>query len=156
MSVFKDFRFNVVADWIEGTRGLVHAGEKPVLDVSTPRELRGEHPDLWSPEELLLAACASCYELTVVAVAEHRQVPLHSLEVRAAGHVTRRSVGRLGFVAIELDVELVTDPDLVAEAEDVAKRAQAVCIVTQALDVPLHVRVLARAKAVVEEGVLVP
>ena len=155
MSVFKDFRFNVVADWIEGTRARARRREARARRLDAARASRRAP----RPVESRGAAARSVrlvLQLTVVAVAEHRQIPLHSLEVRAAGHVTRRSVGRLGFVAIELDVELVTDPDLLAEAGAIAKRAQAVCIVTQALDVPLHVRVLARATPVVEEEVLVP
>lgn len=154
MPIFKDFRFSVVADWIGGTRGLVRARGKPELDISVASELHGDHPDLWSPEELLLAACASSYELTLERIAEQRQLPLRSLEVRAAGHVTRRNDGHRGFVAIELDAELVTDPDRVVEARSIVSLAQSVCIVTQALDVPLHVRAIVGAPVV--EGATVP
>lgn len=145
MAVLKDHRFAATAEWVQGKRGLISARDKPVIDVAVPPELGGPDFDLWSPEELLLAACASCYELTIVAVATKRDIPIHSLEVRSAGHVTRRDDGRLGFVVVELDVELVTSPDRVADAEAAARRAKDVCIVTIALDVPVHLRVTARA-----------
>lgn len=154
MPIFKDFRFSVVADWIGGTRALVRARGKPALDISVASELHGDYPELWSPEELLLAACASSYELTLERVAEQRRLPLRSLEVRASGHVTRRHDGHRGFVAIELDVDVVTDADRVHEAKSIASLAQSVCIVTQALDVPLHVRVSAGPPAL--EEVTVP
>ncbi|MEP7334401.1 MAG: OsmC family protein, partial [Actinomycetota bacterium] len=105
MAVIKDHRFSATADWVQGKRVLVSARDKPELDVAAPPELGGPDVRLWSPEELLLAACASCYELTIVAVAKKDEIPIHSLEVQSAGHLTRRGDGRLGFVVVELDVE---------------------------------------------------
>lgn len=155
MTVFKDHRFAATADWVRDKRGLISARDKPVIDVAVPSELGGTDVDAWSPEELLLAACASCYELTIVAVARKDDIPIYSLEVRSAGHVTRRSDGRLGFVVIELDVELVTSPDRIEDADAAARRAKDVCIVTLALEVPVHLRVNARARAMqlVEAGI---
>lgn len=95
---------------------------------------------MWSPEELLLAACASCYELTVVAAARARDVPLYAVEITATGHVTRRDDGRLGFIVIEIDAKLCTDGNRAAEVGLIAERAKDACIVMLALDVPVHTR----------------
>jgi organic hydroperoxide reductase OsmC/OhrA len=57
------------------------------------------------------------------------------------GHVSQRQDGRFGFVAIELDVRLVTDPEDVEAAERAARRAKDACLVSLALDVPVHVNV---------------
>ncbi len=146
MTVLKDQRFAATADWAGGKRVLVGARDKVTIHVATPPELGGTDHDLWSPEELLLAACASCYELTVAGVAARRGVPIHSIEVRSAGHVTRRDDGRLGFIVIELDVVLGTEPEFVAAAEATARLAKDVCIVTTALDVPVHLTVSAHAE----------
>ena len=147
MAVIKDHRFAATAEWVQGKRGLVSARDKPVIDVAVPPELGGTDVDVWSPEELLLAACASCYELTIIAVARKDDIPIRSLEVRSAGHVTRRDDGRLGFVVVEFDVDFVTSPDRISDAEAAARRAKELCIVTISLDVPVHLRVHARAEA---------
>ena len=141
MAVFKDKRFTATANWLGGKRTLVGGPDLPDVDVAMPVELGGKDRGVWSPEELLLAACASCYELTVVDLARTRDVPLHALAVAATGHVTRRDDGRLGFIVIEIDVRLVTDGDLVADAGRIAERAKDACIIMLALDVPVHIRV---------------
>jgi len=146
MAVLKDHRFAATAEWLHGKHGLIRARDKLPIDVAVPTELGGLDDDVWSPEELLLAACASSYELTIFAVAKKCDIPIHWLEVRSAGHVTRRDDGRLGFIAIELDVEFVTSSERVPDAEAAARRAKDVCIVTTALDVPVHLRVTARAR----------
>ena len=140
MAVYKDRRFNATASWVGGKRALVGGIDLPDLDVATPIELGGEDEGLWSPEQLLLAACASCYELTLVSVAHARGVPLHAVEVTATGHVTRQDDGRVGFIVIEIDAKLSTDRSRRGEAGLVAKRAKDVCIVMLALDVPVHIR----------------
>jgi organic hydroperoxide reductase OsmC/OhrA len=145
MSVLKDYRFSVTSTWLEDRRGTVAGRGTPDLDVAIPREFHGEHPDLWSPEELLLAACASSYELTLAAAAEHHELPLESIEISAVGHVTRRIDGRLGCVAIELDVRLATEPDRIAEAEELARRTKDACVVPLALATPLTLRVTVTA-----------
>jgi organic hydroperoxide reductase OsmC/OhrA len=141
MAVFKDKRFTATANWLGSERTVVGGPDLPDVDVAMPVELGGKDRGVWSPEELLLAACASCYELTVVDVARSRDVPLHALAVAATGHVTRRDDGRLGFLVIEIDARLVTDGDLIADAGRIAERAKDACIIMLALDVPVHIRV---------------
>lgn len=151
MTIFKDHRFSSAADWVEGERVRISSRDRPTIDVGLPPELGGPDAGLWSPEELLLAACASSYELTLLAVAENAEIPIHSLQVRTTGHVTRCADGILGFVVVEVDVDLVTTPERLIHAEAAAMRAKEVCIVTVALDVPVHLRVHARAAAELEE-----
>jgi organic hydroperoxide reductase OsmC/OhrA len=72
MSVVKAFRFPVNVHW-EGGR-LTHASApgKDELEVAPPPEFRGGVAGVWSPEDLLVAATASCYAVTVAAIAERR------------------------------------------------------------------------------------
>ena len=55
MKTMKSFRFPCVVTWLDGR--LVRAGisGKPSLEVATPPEFKGTHPDVWSPEDLLAA-----------------------------------------------------------------------------------------------------
>lgn len=151
MSITKDFRYRVAVDW-EGDRiTKVVASDKPELTVATPPEFKNGVPGVWSPEDLLVAAVASCYTVTLVAVAERRELPLHSLHVSGTGHLTARDDGRLGFVAIELTAAIQTDELAIEAMERAAKHAERGCLVTMALDVPVHVDVTVKPSSRVME-----
>lgn len=139
MSITKDFRYKVAVDW-EGDRITnVSSPDKPELTVATPPEFKNGVTGVWSPEDLLVASVASCYSVTLVAVAERRELPLHSLHVSGTGHLTARDDGRFGFVAIELTAAIRTDEQVLDAMERAAKHAGRACIVSMALDVPVHV-----------------
>jgi organic hydroperoxide reductase OsmC/OhrA len=144
MSITKDFRYKVGVDW-EGDRITnVSSPDKPDLTVATPPEFKNGVAGVWSPEDLLVAAVASCYSVTLVAVAERRELPLHSLHVSGTGHLTGRDDGRFGFVAIELTAVIRTDEPAIEAMERAAKHAGRACLVSMALDVPVHVDVTVR------------
>ena len=147
MSIVKDFRFPVDVEVVEGrlTRAMV-AG-KPPLDVATPPEFKGGIPGVWSPEDLLVAAAASCYAVTLVAVAERSRLALRGLDVHGVGHVMRRGDGTVGFVAVELHAAFETDEESEGKARRLARKAKDVCIVTLALDVPVHLTLDVRTAA---------
>jgi organic hydroperoxide reductase OsmC/OhrA len=101
--------------------------------------VQGGLPGVWSPEDLLVAATASCYAVTLAAIAERSGVELTALDVGGLGHVERGVDGRFWFTVVELSVEVSAnaDPDLV---ERLAAKAEQACIVSLALDVPVHLR----------------
>jgi organic hydroperoxide reductase OsmC/OhrA len=142
MSITKDFRYRVGVDWEDGRITTVTSPDKPELTVATPPEFKNGVPGVWSPEDLLVASVASCYAVTLVSVAERRELPLHELRVSGTGHLTARDDGRLGFVAIELTARIKTDALTLEGMERAAKHAERGCLVSMALDVPVHVEVL--------------
>lgn len=144
MSIVKAFRFPVRVRWEGDRRTSAHARDKETLQVVTPPEFAGGIDGQWSPEELLVSATASCYVLTVTALAAKRELPLDDVQVSATGHLSRRDDGRFGFVAIELDAEVFAPTHAIREARRVAEEAEGRCIVALALDVPVHVTVIAR------------
>jgi organic hydroperoxide reductase OsmC/OhrA len=150
MSIVKEFQFPVSVTWQRGRLTRVLADEKPELRVVAPPVFKGGIDGLWSPEELLVASSASCYAITLAAIADRRGVAIRSLSVSGLGHVSRRHDGKVGFVAIELEARLVTDPDQVDAAEHVARVAEEGCLVSLALDVPVHLDVSVTAPDAVE------
>lgn len=144
MSVTKDFRYKVAVDW-EGDRITnVTSPDKPGLTVATPPEFKHGVEGVWSPEDLLVASAASCFAVTLVAVAERRELPLRSLHVSGTGHLTARDDGRFGFVAIELTAAIRTDEHVLDAMERAAKHAGRACLVSMALDVPVHVEAIVK------------
>jgi len=138
------YRFPVSVRWLEGRQTEASVHGKPPLHVATPPEFRGGVTGVWSPEDLLVGAAASCYTVTLVAVAERRGVPIRGLTVEGSGLITQRDDGRLGFTLIELLVELDTEPGHEEAAERAAQAAEKGCFVSMALDVPLRVHVQVR------------
>jgi organic hydroperoxide reductase OsmC/OhrA len=142
MSIVKAFRYPVSVGWRGGRMARASAVGKTDLDLATPPEFRGGVAGVWSPEELLVASTASCLALTVAAIADWEQVSLSTLQVDGIGHVEKRRDGRYAFVAIELTVEIETDDESLEAARAVVRQAEERCIVTLALDVPVHVRLV--------------
>ena len=138
-TIVKEHRFPTSVRWLGGRLTRVSAPEKDDLDVAVPPEFRGGIEGIWSSEELLVAATASCYAVTVVALLERLEIPLLDLSVDGVGHVTKRADGKLAFVAIEVTAKLVTEANSVAAAEAAAREAKEVCLISLALEVPVHV-----------------
>ncbi len=90
--------------------------------MATPPEFKGGVEGVWSPEDLLVGSVASCFAVTLVAVAERRGVPLRGLDVAARGVVTQRPDGRFGFTEVVLEVSLSTEPGCEEEASAAARR----------------------------------
>ena len=143
MAVFKEMQFPVSVRWRGGRLASTATtpSRRGPIEVATPPEFRDGVAGYWSPEDLLVAAVASCFTLTLGAVAERGGAPLLDATVTATGHMSHRDDGRYGFFVIEIDASLET----IVGGEDTVRRAARVaekrCIVAQALDVPVHVAV---------------
>jgi organic hydroperoxide reductase OsmC/OhrA len=143
MTTLKDFRFRVDASPLPRRRVRLTSEGKSALEAAMPIEFRGGVPGMWSPEDLLVASVASCYGLTLNSLAARQEVSLRDVQIEAVGHVTRRAEGRVGFVAIELLVRIVADPEELHAAEKAARDAHRVCLVSHALSIPVELDVRA-------------
>jgi organic hydroperoxide reductase OsmC/OhrA len=152
MSILKDFRFTV--DVKGNTESVVEVttDEGLVLPVATPPEFRGGVHGMWSPEHLLVAGSASCYALTLAAIADRRQIPLTDVAISGVGHVTRRADGRFGFVVVELAVEITTEEGFEEHARGAARAAESGCLITQALKIPVEVELTVRVPAMAQNS----
>jgi organic hydroperoxide reductase OsmC/OhrA len=141
MPVFKEMQFPVSVRWRGGRLVSTESTGKEPITVATPPEFRDGVAGYWSPEDLFVGAVASCFTLTLAAVAERGEAPLLDATVTATGHMSHRDDGRFGFFAVEIDASLETIPG----GEDAVRRAARIaeerCLVTQALDVPVHLAV---------------
>jgi organic hydroperoxide reductase OsmC/OhrA len=147
MNTLKDFRFQVNASPLPWRRIRLSSDGKSPLEVATPPEFRDGIAGMWTPEDLLVAAVASCYVQTLRAIAGRREILLYEVEVEGVGHVTRRVDGRLGFVVIELRVELSVDRQDERAGEKAARDAHCACLVARALDIPVELELDVRTTA---------
>lgn len=140
----RESRFPVQVTWNGGRRTTAQVEGKPALRIATPPEFRGTDPELWSPEDAFVAAAASCLAVTVAALAEREALPLRDLSIRAEGVVGHREDGRFGFVRIDQTVELETDAAQEHAAHALVAIAEAGCLVTASLDLPVQTTVKVR------------
>ena len=141
----REFRFPVEITWEGGKRTVARVDGTPPLPIATPPEFGGTDPHIWSPEDALVAAAGSCLAVTIAALAEREQLPLHGLSVKADGIVGRRPDERFGFVRIEQTVDVTTDADHEDAARALIAKAEDGCLVTVSLDVPVQTTVNVRA-----------
>jgi organic hydroperoxide reductase OsmC/OhrA len=80
----KSFRFRATTTWSGARRAVLSAVGKPNIVVGSPPEFRGE-PDVWAPEELLVASLNTCTMLTFLTLAQARGVTLVGYESEAEG-----------------------------------------------------------------------
>jgi len=149
MSVFKSHRYGVRTEWRDGRRVTLAAPGKPILDVALPSDFKNGVPGVWSPEELLIASLATCFELTMIAVADYKSIPLHSVRVDATGHVERKNHA-YELILLELDVHVETGTSRHHDVEHVAEMAHEGCLVGKALDVPVRLNLEIHEAALAE------
>jgi len=147
MTVMKEMQFPVSIRWRGGRLARADAHDKESLEIATPPEFRDGLAGYWSPEDLLVTSVASCFALTLAAVAERRQVSLLDASITATGHMSRRTNGRMGFTVIDVRAVLETLPGSEEALGAAAAVAEQRCLVAQALDVPVRVEVEVKAPA---------
>ena len=141
MSIVKSHRFPVSVHWQGGRLTELRAAGKPDLRVATPPGFKGGIEGVWSPEDLLVGSLSSCYAVTLVAVAERDGIAFDALEVEGVGHVERMADGRFGFISIELQARVEVAADEVEATRLAAARAKDLCLVSIALETPIHLEV---------------
>ena len=139
MSIVRAFRFPASVHWRGGRLTRASARGKPELEVATPPEFKGGVEGVWSAEELLVASVASCFTLTMSAVAERMGIDLETVKVDGVGYVERGADGRFRFEVIKLAIEIGADADP-SSLERLVTHTESLCMVSLALNVPVQVR----------------
>jgi peroxiredoxin-like protein len=132
-----DHAYRVAAWWTSGRTGLAKSDSAPnAIHFTAPTEFGGLE-GRWTPEELLLAAIASCYTTTLRAIAGNVQFDFTDLQVEASGTVRKADSGYTF-------TQIVVRPNLkIASAEereralDLLKRAEKLCLVSRAMGTTL-------------------
>ena len=104
--------------------------------LSVPPEFGGTEGRGTNPEELLTSALACCYSITFGIIAANRKLPFIELEVKAVGEVEENGpqfTYRKITVTPTIRLEPGATDDQVKMAEDMAHKADAYCIITNAV-----------------------
>ena len=135
----KEYPFPVTVAWEHERTVRTSVGGKPSIAVATPPEFHREaDPRVWSPEDLLAAAAASCLAVTIAGAASREDLHFADLRVDATGVVGRRDDGRFGFIRIEQHVRIGVAAEDEVRAHALVERAEASCLVAVSLDVEIE------------------
>ena len=130
--------YPVVANWTGGREGSgdlnPHASAKNI-PIAVPPEFDGPGGET-NPEELLTSAVAGCYAITAGIVLKNRRLPVAHIKVDALGIVDQQGAN-FAYKSITLKPTITLEPgatdEQAAQAEEMAHKADAYCIVTNAI-----------------------
>lgn len=135
----KVHEYPVTLKWAGGRdgSGSVTATRSGVsVPVTVPPEFGGTEGTGTNPEELLTASLTACYSITFGIIAVNRKLPYEGLEVESLGEVEENGpTFTYKRITVKPTIRLAGDAtdDQVKMAEDIAHKADAYCIITNAV-----------------------
>ena len=130
--------YPVVANWNGGRDGagdLTPAHSGKTIPINVPPEFDGPGGET-NPEELLTSAVAGCYSITAGIVLKNRRLPVASIRTEALGQVEQQGAS-FAYKSITLRPTITLEPgatdEQLAQAEEMAHKADAYCIVSNAV-----------------------
>ena len=110
----------------------------PELTTAPPLDFDGPG-DAWSPEQLLLAAVASCYVMTFRAIARASRLEFVSMSVEIEGFVDKvNGVTRFSEIILHPRIGLPAGIDW-TRVQRVLEKSERSCLVSASLDTPIRV-----------------
>ena len=124
--------YTVRVDWTKGREGNMMVEGKPVIEVSAPPEFDGPE-GIISPEDLFVAAAASCFMTTFVTFSKKIRFEYKSFTCTAKGTLERVEKG-FQFTKIHIDgLVAVESEDLKPKAERALELAGKYCLVSNSM-----------------------
>jgi peroxiredoxin-like protein len=130
--------YNLDLRWTGGRSGQLTSAGPPHLDFSAPPEFHGE-PDKWSPEQLLLAAAASCFTTTFIAIAELHKLSVRGFRMHAFARLEKVPGEGYRFTEVTLVPEIEADHNDVETVLKVIAKAEKNCFVAKSLRATMQV-----------------
>ncbi len=126
-------KYRTLAWWTSGQTGLAKTSSAPrAIHFSAPPEFGGLE-GRWTPEDLLLAALASCFTTTFHAIAGYSKFEYTDLQVEVEGTVSKAESG-YAFSEIVLRPTLtIPDEGQRDRAQHLLQKTKAACLVSKAL-----------------------
>ena len=130
-------QYKVSASATDASNVTLTCSDKTAIESAPPTEFDGPG-NLWSPEEMLVAAVADCFILSFKAVAKASKVSWNTLSCNAMG--TLDKVDRtLKFTEFQLSVKLqIAAEENKDKAGRALEKAEKSCLITNSLNAPCH------------------
>jgi peroxiredoxin-like protein len=127
------YQHRVVAWWSSGRSGLAKADSAlNSIHFTAPPQFGGLE-GMWTPEDLLLSAVASCFVTTFRVLAEYSKWEYADLQVEASGIVSKADSG-YSFRQITLRPHLkVVAASEIAKGEQLLRKTENLCLVSRVI-----------------------
>lgn len=130
--------YETSVDWKEGKVGKTQCEGKPAFEIATPPEFGGPE-NIWSPEDLVSSAVASCIMTSALFFFDRAKVSIRSYSSKAIATMEKLE-GRLQITHIALEVTVDLEDKTQEEATQKAmKQAKKTCPVSNALNCPTDI-----------------
>lgn len=117
---------------------LVDVDGKPRLRASADPAFLGD-PELHNPEDLLVAALSECHMLWYLGLCASSGVVVTSYRDRARGSMAEAPAAGGRFTEVVLRPEVtVTEPGMVATAEELHEKAHRSCFIANSVNFPVR------------------
>ncbi len=127
--------YNVTVDWKHGRVGNLSVEGKPMVEIATPPEFDGPE-GIISPEDLFVAAAATCLMTTFVTFSNRMRFEFKSFSCDGYGKLERVEKG-FQFTKLHLKAKVeVESEDLIPKAERALELAGKYCLVTNSMKCP--------------------
>jgi peroxiredoxin-like protein len=128
----KVYTYRTAVKWTGQKMGVASSPGKPGIQVATPPEFKG-HKDIWSPEDLFVAAANVCVMTTFLAFAERAGLSFTDYESEAEGRLELVD-GKFQFTSVALrpKVTLKTGEDA-GKAKELLAKAEANCLISNSV-----------------------
>jgi organic hydroperoxide reductase OsmC/OhrA len=127
--------YHVRVDWTKGHIGDLTIEGKPKVQVASPPEFEGPE-GIISPEDLFVAAAASCFMATFISFAKKMSFEHKAFTCVGIGTLEKIEKG-FQFTKILLKTTVtVESEELKAEAEEALERSVKYCLVSKSMKCP--------------------
>jgi organic hydroperoxide reductase OsmC/OhrA len=124
-------KYRTVAWWSSGQTGLAKSDSAPnAIHFSAPPEFGGIE-GRWTPEDLLLAALASCFTTTFEAIAGYSKFEYTDLQVEVEGTVSKAESGYRFSEVILRPTLIIQDEEKRERALNLLQKTKAACLVSR-------------------------
>ena len=128
----KIFHYRTRTTWRAARRGVLSASGKPDIAVGSPPEWKGT-PDVWAPEELLVASVNTCVMLTFLTLSEPRGVAVAGYESDAEGTLEKvDGVYQMTAITVRPHVAVASDAQR-EPARRAMEQVEAHCFMSQSV-----------------------
>ncbi len=129
--------YKTSVDWKAGKTGETRCGGKPVIEVATPPEFGGPE-NIWTPEDLLTSAVATCIMTSALFFADRAKIQLRSYKSNAIGTLEKTKAG-LAITRITVAVSIELDNmEQEAATRKAVEQAEKTCPITNSLNCPVE------------------
>lgn len=134
--------YTVNMSWQEDAMALSTCNENQTLRVGPPPQFDGPN-DLWSPEDMFLAAIQTCLMTTFFSLVRRRPFEVYDYESKIEGDLDKTDEGLL-FTGIRVYVSLTTDDP--KKAERLMHTAERYCIISNMLTIQPELKLTIQTK----------